>query len=85
MDNRSNLCGKNKVTYGVDKDDCNGGRENLSLRIGGRTNWGTVGIKVLMMYLWWSLCPLYLHACQVSIAIGNSGLCCCVCVTSFER
>ena len=36
------------------------------------------------MYLWWSLCTLYLLACQVGVAIGDSGLCCCVCVTSFK-
>ena len=27
---------------------------------------------------WWSLCTLYLHACQVIVTVGNSGLCCCV-------
>ena len=37
------------------------------------------------MYLWWSLCSLCLLACQVRVSIGDSGLCCCVCVTSFER
>ena len=37
------------------------------------------------MYLWWSLCTLYLHACQVRGTVGDSGLCCCACVTSFER
>ena len=35
-------------------------------------------------YLWWSLCTLYLHVCQVRVAVGDSGLCC-ACVTSFER
>ena len=30
----------------------------------------------LRMYFWWSLCPLYLHACQVRITVGDSGLCC---------
>ena len=30
------------------------------------------------MYLWWSLCTLYLHACQVRVTAGDSGLCCCV-------
>ena len=29
------------------------------------------------MYLWWSLCTLYLH-------VGDSGLCCCTCVMYFE-
>ena len=28
---------------------------------------------------------LILHACQVRVTGGDSGLCCCVCVTSFER
>ena len=28
------------------------------------------------MYLWWSLCILYLLACQVRVAIGNLGHCC---------
>ena len=27
------------------------------------------------MYLWWSLCTLYLHACQVRVTVGDSGLC----------
>ena len=34
-------------------------------------------------YLWWSLCTLYLHACQVRVTVGDSGLCC-ACVTTFE-
>ena len=38
----------------------------------------------LRMYLWWSLCTLYLHACQVRVTVGNSCLCCCACVTYFE-
>ena len=28
---------------------------------------------------------LYLHACQVKATVGGSGLCCCTCVTYFER
>ena len=36
------------------------------------------------MYLWWSLCTLYLHACQVRVTLGDSGLCCCTCVTYFR-
>ena len=36
------------------------------------------------MYFWWSLCILYLHACQVRVTVGHSGLCCWVCMTSFE-
>ena len=30
----------------------------------------------LIMYLWWSLCTLHLHACQVRVTVGDSGLCC---------
>ena len=37
------------------------------------------------IYLWWSLCTLYLHACQMRVTIGDSGLCCCICVMCFER
>ena len=39
---------------------------------------------VLRMYLWWSLCTLYLHAHEVRVTIGDSCLCC-TCVTYFER
>ena len=46
--------------------------------------WGGISGGALGMYLWWSLCTLYLHACQVRVAEGNSGLCC-ICVTYFER
>ena len=38
------------------------------------------GHPFLRMYLWWSLCTLYLHACQVRATVGDSGLCCCACV-----
>ena len=31
------------------------------------------------MHLWWSLCTLYLLACQVRVTVGDSGLCCCTC------
>ena len=31
------------------------------------------------------LCTLYLHACQVRVTVGDSGLCCCTCVTHFEH
>ena len=37
------------------------------------------------MYLWWSLCTLYLHACQVGVSVGDSVLCCCTCDTYFKR
>ena len=41
---------------------------------------------ILRLYLWWSLCTLYLHACKVRVTVGDSGLCCCTCVsTYFER
>ena len=30
------------------------------------------------MYLWW-FCTLYLHACQMRVTIGDSGLCCFLC------
>ena len=39
----------------------------------------------LKMYLWWSSCTLHLLTCWVRVTVGDSGLCCCVCVTSFER
>ena len=26
-----------------------------------------------------------IHACQVRVTVGDPGLCCCTCVTSFER
>ena len=37
------------------------------------------------MCLWRSVCTLYLHVCQVRVTVGDSGLCFCTCVTSFER
>ena len=36
--------------------------------------------SLLRMYLLWSLCTLYLHACQVRVTVGDAGLCCCTCV-----
>ena len=41
-------------------------------------------VLYLRMYSRWSSCTLYLHACQVRVTVGDSVLCCCVCVTSFE-
>ena len=35
------------------------------------------------LYLWWSLLTLYLHACEVRVTVGDSGLCCCTCVPIF--
>ena len=37
------------------------------------------------IYLWWNLSTLHWLACQVRVTVGDSGLCCCVCLTSFER
>ena len=37
------------------------------------------------MWIWWSLCTFCLLACQARVTVGDSGLCCCICVTSFER
>ena len=28
----------------------------------------------MRIYLWWSLCTLYLNACQVGVTVGDSGL-----------
>ena len=41
------------------------------------------------VYLKWHLGASFLGgvnqlACEVRVAVGDSGLCCCVCVTSFE-
>ena len=33
----------------------------------------------MRIYLWWSLCSLHLHACQVRVTVGDSGLCCYTC------
>ena len=33
---------------------------------------------------WWSLCTLYVRACQVRVTVGDSDLCCCIFVTYFE-
>ena len=41
--------------------------------------------RARQMYLWWSLYTLYVLACQVRVTVGDSGLCCNVCVTSLER
>ena len=34
--------------------------------------------------LWWSVFTLYLHACQVRVTVGDSGLCCCLCDDVFR-
>ena len=36
------------------------------------------------MHLWWSLHTMYWLACQVTVAIGISGICCGIHVTSFK-
>ena len=40
---------------------------------------------LMRMHLWWSLCTLCLHACQVRVTIGDSSLCCCTCVMYLEH
>ena len=53
-----------------------------------KSTWVTVVILELIntkkMYLWQSLCTLYLLKCQVRITVGDSGLYCCTYVTYFE-
>ena len=39
----------------------------------------------LRMYLWWSLCTLYLQERQARVTVGDSGLRCCTRVTYLER
>ena len=46
--------------------------------------WNVHSKKKKRMYLWWGLCTLYLHACQVRVTVGDSGLHCCTCVTTLE-
>ena len=48
-------------------------------------SWHIHNLPLVPLYLWWSLCTLYLHACQVRVTVGDSGLCCCACVTTFKR
>ena len=45
----------------------------------------TGGHPFSRMYLWCSLCSLYLCACQVRVAVGDLGLCCCACVACFKQ
>ena len=44
-----------------------------------------VVVVSLTVTLVWSLCTLYLHAFQVRVTVGDSGLCCCASVTSVKR
>ena len=45
----------------------------------------TVHQTKIRMCVWWSLCTLHLHACQVRVTVSDSGLCCCTSATYFER
>ena len=56
----------------------------LSLILLLRAPWAAKIFLIGKAYLRWSLCILYLHACQVIVTVGDSGLCC-TCVTYFER
>ena len=50
------------------------------------TTRGTSSVQIqryLRIHLWWSLCTLYLPACQVRVTVGDSGLCCCDCYDVF--
>ena len=42
-------------------------------------------LETLTMYFWWSFCTVHLLACQMRVSVGESDLCRCACVTSFER
>ena len=41
-------------------------------------------VRTQYMHLWSSLCALNLLARQVRVTVGDSGLCCCVCLMSFK-
>ena len=43
-----------------------------------------IPLLMMAMYLWWSLCTLYLLACQVRVTVGDSDLFCYDCVMSFQ-
>ena len=58
---------------------------NMSARKILRTVLATFSTKTTRLYLWWNLCTLFLLACQVRVTLGDSDLCCCVCVMSFAR
>ena len=52
------------------------------LMISSGLTWGSSSTSLLLispgtlrMYLWWSLCNLYLLACQMRVTAGHSGLC----------
>ena len=48
-------------------------------------NWWTNTASILGCASGGVYVPCIYTACQVRITVGDSGLCCCVCVTSFER
>ena len=71
--------GKNKSCWPCSRSEVyntNCTEQAASLRI--------LGALKNRMYLWWSLCTLYLHACQVRVTVGSSGLRCCICVMYIE-
>ena len=53
------------------------------------TCWGSVGVSVKSIrssnIIKYTSGGVYVHACQVRVTIGDSGLCCCPCVAYFER
>ena len=74
VDVRVCLCGSGEDTWSV-----------FSLQIGEQCECFFLLLFLKIMYLWWRLRTLYLLACQMRVTVGDSGLCCCVCVASFER
>ena len=58
-------------------------KECITAEDGPRVTMQWINLKQ-RMYLWWSLCPLYLYACQMRVTVGDSGFCCCTCITYFE-
>ena len=74
IDVRVCLCGSGEDTWSV-----------FSLQVGEQCEcfFFFLCFFLKMMYLWWRLRTLYLLACQMRVTVGDSGLCCCVCVTSF--
>ena len=45
-----------------------------------KTDFCVCGEDVPLVFMY-----LVLHACQVRVTVGDSGLCCCTCVRYFER
>ena len=48
-------------------------------------SWGCTSGRVQVPRMQWSLGTSWYLACQVRVTVGDSGLCCCACVTSIER